>query len=87
MVNEETGQAGRSVLELVLIPLFRLIMRVVQLAQWFSPVNALSTGRSIPWEYVGLAFLQIVVLLGGVLAVAGVWLFSRRELAAVQSNS
>lgn len=86
-MNEETGVAGRSPLDFVLIPCFKALLKVLSLVQSFSPIDALSTGRSITWEQLGLAVLQIVVLLGGVLAVAGITIFTRRELAAAQGNS
>jgi hypothetical protein len=59
---------------------------VVNLAQQFSPVDALSTGRSITWTQLGRAFGQVVVLLGGALAVAGIACLARRELATAQAN-
>jgi hypothetical protein len=34
-----------------------------------------------------LAFCRIVVLMGGLFVLAGIALFTRRELAAVQSTS
>jgi hypothetical protein len=86
-VNEETGVGGRSVLDFVLIPFFKAVLQVLNLVQGFSPIDALSTGRSIPWAQLGLAFVQIVLVLGGLLAVAGIVLFTRRELAAAQGNS
>jgi hypothetical protein len=52
----------------------------------FSPVDALSTGRSIPWKLVIIAFVQIVVVLGGIFAAFGIFVFNRRELATAQGN-
>jgi ABC-type transport system involved in multi-copper enzyme maturation permease subunit len=86
-VNEETGQAGSTKLDLVLIPLFKMVLRVLNLAQGYSPIDALSTGRAIPWLQLVIVFAQVVLLLGGVLAVVGIVLFTRRELAAEQGNS
>jgi ABC-type transport system involved in multi-copper enzyme maturation permease subunit len=90
-VNEETGERQQGVatrvLDVVLLPLFRALVEIFKLVQGFSPVDALSTGRSVTWGTVGLAFLQIVVLLGGLTAVFGIAAFSRRELAATHSQS
>ncbi|MBN2505651.1 MAG: hypothetical protein JXQ71_03045 [Verrucomicrobia bacterium] len=86
-VDHETGMAPGSWVDLVLIPFFQGLLRVIQLVQAFSPVDALSTGRSIPWSSVGLAGVQIVLLLGGVCAAAGIGLFTRRELAAVEGTA
>lgn len=85
--NEETGEAGHSAADLVLIPAFKGILAVIQLVKSFSPVDALSSGRAITWGELIAAFAQIVLLVGGVFAVAGIWLFHRRELATAQGTS
>ena len=86
-MNEETGEVGRSPLDMVLIPFFKLLLKVLSMVESFSPIDALSTGRSIGWDQLGLAFVQIVLLMGGLLAVVGIAIFNRRELAAAQGNS
>ena len=84
--NAEKGIAGHSIADWVLIPAFKGVLTVVSLAKNFSPIDALSTGRSITWTELGMAFVQIVLLLGGVFAAAGIALFSRRELATAQGT-
>ena len=84
--NEETGVAGHSGLDVVLIPAFKAMLTVIGLAENYSPIDALSTGRSIPWHELGGAFLQIDLLLGGAIALAGIFLFGRRELATAQGT-
>jgi hypothetical protein len=84
--NEETGVAGHSGADAFLIPMYKGMLAVVQLVQNYSPIDALSTGRSIPWSELGAAFAQIVLLLGGVVALAGIILFGRRELATAQGT-
>jgi hypothetical protein len=84
--NEETGQSGSSIADIVLIPAFRGILTVVKLVKNFSPIDSLSTGRSITWGELGLAFAQIVLLMGGTFALAGIYLFHRRELATAQGT-
>jgi len=86
-MNEESGASAHSALDLVLIPLFKALVGVFSLTQSFSPVDSLSTGRSITWGELGRAFAQIVLVLGGPIALAGIWLFTRRELATAQNNS
>ena len=85
--NEESGERGSSVLDSIAIPMFKVALKVIGLAKNFSPIDALSTGRSITWGELGLAAAQIVALLGGLLAIIGVWSFSRRELALPQNQS
>ena len=84
--NEETGVMGHSGADAVLIPMFKGILAVTRLVENFSPIDALSTGRAITWTELGLAFGQIVLLLGGLVALAGIVLFHRRELATAQGT-
>jgi len=84
--NEETGQVGSSIIDGVAIPTFKGMLKLINLAKDFSPIDSLSTGRSIPWPTLATAFGQIVLVLGGVWVVLGVWTFSRRELAMAQGT-
>ncbi|MCC6822325.1 MAG: ABC transporter permease [Verrucomicrobia subdivision 3 bacterium] len=84
--DEETGQIGRSPVDAVAIPFFRAALRIINLAKDFSPIDSLSSGRSITWTELGKAFGQIVLLLGGIIAMVGIWSFSRRELATAQGT-
>jgi hypothetical protein len=84
--DEESGVVGSSVVDLVAVPMFGAILKVVKLAQDFSPIDALSTGRSVSWATLGRAIVQIILLLGGVFGVFGIWVFSRRELATAQGT-
>src|SRR5471032_1394261 len=51
--NEETGARGYSGADAFLIPMYKGILAVVQLVQNYSPIDALSTGRSISWNELG----------------------------------
>jgi hypothetical protein len=84
--NEETGLAGHSVMDVVLIPAFKGVLNVISLVKNFSPVDALSSGRTITWLELGTAFTQVVLLVGGFFAVIGIVCFNRRELAAEQGT-
>ena len=87
-VDHETGVAtSSSVLDIVMIPIFRAMLKVINLVQSYSPIDSLSSGRSITWTQLGLAGAQIVLLLGGILAAIGIFTFSRRELATAQGNT
>lgn len=85
-VNHETGEPVAQRFDSVMLPVFAGMLKVINLAQEFSPVDSLSTGRSITWGRLAQAFAQIVLLLGGMLAAGGIWLFHRRELATAPSN-
>jgi hypothetical protein len=84
--NSETNRSGHSTADIVAIPVFRAVLGVINLAKDFSPIDSLSTGRSVSWGELARAFGQIVLLLGGILAVGGVFIFTRRELATVQAQ-
>jgi len=84
--DPETGISGRSPVDSFAIPLFRGVLRVINLAKDFSPIDSLSSGRSITWTELGKACGQIVLLLGGIIATVGIWSFSRRELATAQGT-
>jgi len=84
--NAEKGTKGWSPADVVVIPTFKAILKLISLAKDFSPIDSLSTGRSIGWEQLGLAFCQIVLLLSGALAAFGIFIFTRRELATAQGT-
>ncbi|MGD0252119.1 MAG: ABC transporter permease [Verrucomicrobiota bacterium] len=84
--NGETGVMGHSIADVMLIPLFKGFLVVINLVKSFSPIDSLSSGRSISWTELGTAFGQIVLLLGGIISVIGIVLFNRRELATAQGN-
>src|SRR2546426_781361 len=86
-VNNETGRVDNpTIIDIVALPIFKGLLRVINMVEGFSPVSSLSTGRSITWGQLGLAASQIVLLLGGVFAAIGIISFTRRELAAAQGT-
>ncbi len=84
--NAEAGTAGHSMIDLVAIPVFSVLLKLIKLAKDFSPIDALSTGRSITWGQLGLAVAQIVLLLCGIVSLIGIIIFNRRELATAQGT-
>jgi hypothetical protein len=86
-LDHETGRGGGNLIDMLMVPFFKALLYTVKLAQDFSPVESLSTGRSITWGQLARAFGQIVLLLGGLFALAGITCFTFRELAATQPHS
>jgi len=84
--NAEKGIHGWTPADVVVIPLFKGILKVINLAKEFSPIDSLSTGRSITWADLARAFGQIVLLLGGIFGLFGIIVFTRRELATAQGT-
>jgi hypothetical protein len=86
-IDHESGTGNVTLVDRIVMPVFSKLLVVVNLVQGFSPVDSLSTGRSITWGQLGLAFSQIVLLLGGIFATIGIATFTRRELATAQTGS
>jgi hypothetical protein len=86
---DSQGQPGpiKKFIDSFSVPIFGAVLKVVKLVGGFSPVDDLSTGHSVTWGQLGRAVVQIVLLIGGLFAAAGILLFNRRELAAVQANA
>jgi uncharacterized protein DUF2628 len=86
-VNPNTGSVDDpAIIDRVALPFFRGLLAVINLVHGFSPVDSLSTGRSVTWGQLGLAFGQVVLLLGGVFGAVGIITFTRRELATAQGT-
>lgn len=78
--------AASRILDNALMVFFKGVLKLVNWVQVFSPVEALSTGRSITWTQLAAACGQVVVVTGGIFAIAGILLFTRRELATAQGT-
>lgn len=61
--------------------ILRGLATVLRPLQTVNPLEQLAAGQLVGWESVGRVLVIDVVLYGGVLAVVGVWLFNRREIA------
>jgi hypothetical protein len=85
-IDWDKGKAYHPTVDAILVPIFRFLLSVVNLVQDFSPIDSLSSGRSITWGQLARAFAQIILLMSGLLASLGIFLFTRRELATAQSN-
>ena len=82
--DHEQGAGKARWIDYLMIPMFRFFLYLIQSVRVFSPIDSLSLGQEIPALQVGQAFLQVGVLLCGGLALVGIFLFHRRELATVQ---
>ena len=86
--NHDTGakEGILGAVDFVMVPIFQAANEVLTMVNSFSPIDALSTGRSVSWTTLGMALLQIWGLIGGVFAVVGMTIFHRRELATAQGR-
>jgi hypothetical protein len=85
--DASSGGYGHSIVDYAVVPIFKGALKIINLVQDFSPIDSLSSGRSITWGQLGLALSQIVLLLGGFFCIVGMILFTRRELASAQGNN
>jgi len=82
-VDNETGMVTReSAVNRVAVAVYGTARKVLERVTGYNPVDSLSTGRSITWGRLGQAAFFIVGVAGGVFAGLGIWIFTRRELAA-----
>jgi hypothetical protein len=84
-VDPNTGRVEeQSFVNTLAVPMAQGLLTTFNLARSFSPIDSLSSGRAITWSDLSKAFLQICVLLSGLLGAIGIAIFSRRELATAQ---
>lgn len=87
-VNHDTGRVDKETLfDTVTVGLFKGLLGTINLVRDFSPIDNLSSGRSITWGQLTRAFAQIVMLVGGIFAGIGMVVLTRRELATAQAKS
>ncbi|MFM8469088.1 MAG: hypothetical protein ACKODH_03835, partial [Limisphaerales bacterium] len=86
--NHDTGapEGMLGAVDFIMVPLFRAADQVLNMVNSYSPIDALSTGRSVTWATLLQALLHVWGLIGGVFAVFGIFAFSRRELATAQGK-
>ena len=86
-VNHDTGRIEvPRMIDQVVVPVFAGMLKLVKMVREFTPIDSLSSGRSITWPQLAWAFLQIVVVTGGCFSLFGIIMFTRRELATAQGN-
>lgn len=86
-VDHDTGfTANPKFLDKIAVPVAEGMLKVLGMVKDFSPIDSLSSGRTIGWDDLSRAVLQIWVVMAGGLAAIGIWTFSRRELATAQGN-
>ena len=81
-INHETGRKDESSpLDRVAMTFSKGVLSITDLIWGYSPVDHLSSGRTITWTSLATAFTGIVLLMGGLIMALGAFLFHRRELA------
>jgi hypothetical protein len=84
-VNHESGYTDNpNIIDKMSVPMAKGLLAVLGMVKNFSPIDSLSSGRTIAWSELGQAVFQIWVVLAGIMAAIGIYAFSRRELATAQ---
>jgi hypothetical protein len=87
-VNHETGFTDDpNVIDKLAVPVAKGMLEVLGMVKGFSPIDSLSSGRTISWGDLGRAVFQIWIIMAGVLAAIGIITFNRRELATAQGST
>ena len=82
--SEEGIVVQKSLLNSASVTVYGSLKWVIDQVVGFSPIDALSTGRSITWGQLAQAVGIVLGITAGLFAVAGIFIFNRRELAAPQ---
>jgi hypothetical protein len=87
-VNHESGYTDNpNIIDKMSVPMAKGLLAVLGMVKNFSPIDSLSSGRTIAWTELGQAVFQIWVVLAGIMAAIGIYAFSRRELATAQGTT
>jgi len=82
-IDHDTGQvSAETFINRTAVTLYGGAQKLIDLITGYDPVDALSTGRMITWGRLAQAVLLVVGVAGGAFASLGIWIFTRRELAA-----
>jgi hypothetical protein len=86
-VNHESGYTDNpNIIDMIAVRVARQMLSMLGMIKDFSPIDSLSSGRTIGWEDLARAVLQIWLIMGALLAVIGIMTFNRRELATAQGT-
>ena len=87
-VNHESGFTDNpNIIDHMAVPVAKGMLAVLGMIKNFSPIDSLSSGRTIGWDELARAIFQIWIVMGGILSVIGIVAFNRRELATAQGTS
>ena len=84
--EHDTNVPLHPAIDAVMVPVFEVLLNAINVVQQFSPIDAVSSGRSISWFDVARSGFLVIGLFGGAFAALGITTFTRRELATAQSH-
>jgi hypothetical protein len=81
-IDHETGRKlAPSALDDIAIVMAESILWVTNSVWDYSPVDNLSSGRTITWTSLFWAFIGIILFMSGLISAFGSLMFTRKELA------
>ena len=81
-INHETGRKDQSSAgDIVAITFSKAVLGITDLIWGYSPVDNLSSGRTIKWTTLLSAFTGIILIMSGLVMLVGSILFHYKELA------
>ena len=81
-INHETGKKELpTIVDDLAIYMSKSILWVTDLVWGYSPVDNLSSGRTITWGTLATAFTGIILVMSGIVSAFGAFMFQRKELA------
>ena len=81
-INHETGKKDQSSAgDIVAITFSKAVLWITKSIWDYSPVDNLSSGRTITWNTLLTAFVWVVLIMGGLVMAVGAYMFQRKELA------
>jgi hypothetical protein len=78
------GQAAGTMANRVFQGVLGVVVSVLPGFGHYNPVEDLVTGRMVSWALLARAAFWFLVVRGGLVALVGIWLFKRKEIARVQ---
>jgi len=81
-INHETGRKDQSTaVDKLAINMSKAILWLTDLVWGYSPVDNLSSGKTITWNSLLIAFVGIILIMAGLVSALGAFMFQRKELA------
>ena len=76
----------KAIVDVVMVSIYAVLLQVIQAVEDYSPIESLSSGRSITWGQLAKAYGLMWFVLGGIISTIGIITFTRRELATAQGK-
>ena len=83
--NTQEGTLDKSFVDWYALPVFKFWLYCMEPITGLSPIDSLSSGRSISWGTLGKSYL-FTLIIGGTMSGLGMVVFTKRQLALAGTN-